>query len=199
MDKLVVGDDALVRSVLAGDREAFAVLVDRHKRGILNYIGASIRSAEDAQDLAQETFLRAYAHLGTYNPALGKFSTWLYHIARNVVRTSLDRRTRRPQPQELGEDETLEQRLPDHRREANPEAMALRGEEDAVVRDALERIPPKMAAVLRLRYYANMEYAEIATTMGLSLGNVKTLIHRGKLALAQRLRERDTETAEVAR
>ncbi|MDE2571077.1 MAG: sigma-70 family RNA polymerase sigma factor [bacterium] len=188
-----------MRSVLAGDREAFAVLVDRHKRGILNFIGASIRSAEDAQDLAQETFLRAYAHLGTYNPALGKFSTWLYHIARNVVRTALDKSTRRPQLQELGEEETLEQRLADLRPEADPEALALRSEEDAAVREALGHIPERMANVLRLRYYANMEYAEIATTTGLSLGNVKTLIHRGKLALAHRLRERDAALTRVVR
>ncbi|TAM72843.1 sigma-70 family RNA polymerase sigma factor [bacterium] len=191
----VNGDDALVRAVLAGDREAFAALVDRHKRGILNFIGASIRSPEDAQDLAQETFLRAYAHLGTFNPALGKFSTWLYHIARNVVRTSLDRQTRRVPIQTLGEDETLEQRLRDERDEIDPETNALRGEEDAAVRAALERIPPRMAAALRLRYYANLEYAEIASTLGLSLGNVKTLIHRGKLALAQRLREREAMAA----
>lgn len=174
------------------------MLVDRHKRGILNFIGASIRSAEDAQDLAQETFLRAYAHLGTYNPALGKFSTWLYHIARNVVRTALEKGARRPQLQQLGEDETLEGRLPDLRREADPEATALRGEEDATVREALDRIPERMAMALRLRYYANLEYAEIATTMGLSLGNVKTLIHRGKLALAHRLREREAAGTEVA-
>ncbi|HVA36687.1 MAG TPA: sigma-70 family RNA polymerase sigma factor [Candidatus Dormibacteraeota bacterium] len=184
--------------MLGGDPEAFAALVDRHKRGILNFIGASIRSPEDAQDLAQETFLRAYAHLGTYNPALGKFSTWLYHIARNVVRTALDRQTRRPQVQELGEEDSLEQRLPDERRESNPEAVTLRGEEDAAVRAALEHIPERMGAALRLRYYANMEYAEIATTMGLSLGNVKTLIHRGKLALAHHLRDREAGGTKVS-
>ncbi|MBV8151264.1 MAG: hypothetical protein JOY59_06885, partial [Candidatus Eremiobacteraeota bacterium] len=70
----------MVDAVLAGDRERFAVLVDRYKRGITNFIGAGVRSPADVADLSQETFLRAYAHLGTFNPHLGRFSTWLYHI-----------------------------------------------------------------------------------------------------------------------
>jgi len=84
-------DEALVARVHGGNRELFSVLVDRYKRGIANFIAASVRSPADAADLSQETFLRAYAHLGTFNPTLGKFSTWIYQIARNVVRTLLER------------------------------------------------------------------------------------------------------------
>ncbi len=65
-------DEELVGSVLAGNRENFSVLVDRYKRGIANFIGASVRSSADVADLTQETFLRAYAHLGTFNPELGQ-------------------------------------------------------------------------------------------------------------------------------
>ena len=184
-------DEALVRLVLGGERESFAVLVDRYKRGITNFIGASVRSSSDVADLSQETFMRAYAHLGTFNPSLGRFSTWIYHIARNVVRTHLGKSLRRPQTQELGEERTLESVLPDLSADADPARGILRAEAEADVRAALSELPERTRAVLSLRYYNNLEYQTIAETMGLSLGNVKTLIHRGKLALAQKMLERE--------
>ncbi len=189
-------DEQLVGQILAGDRDAFALLVERYKRGIANFIGAGVRSSSDVADLTQETFLRAYAHLGTYNAELGRFSTWLYHIARNVVRTFLGRSQRRPVAAELGEDRTLENSLPDASADADPMGGVLRSEAEAEVRAALADLPERTRTVLALRYYDNMDYQSIATTMGLSLGNVKTLIHRGKLALAQKFRER--EAAAVA-
>jgi RNA polymerase sigma-70 factor, ECF subfamily len=189
-------DEQLVGRVRDGDRDAFALLVERYKRGIANFIGASVRPSSDVADLTQETFLRAYAHLGTYNPELGRFSTWLYHIARNVVRTFLGRSQRRPAAAELGEERTLENSVPDASTEADPVGGVLRSEAEAEVRAALADLPERTRTVLALRYYDNMDYQSIATTMGLSLGNVKTLIHRGKLALAQKFRER--EAAAVA-
>jgi len=184
-------DEELVKLVLGGDRDQFAVLVDRYKRGITNFIGASVRSQADVADLAQETFLRAYAHLGTFNPALGKFSTWIYHIARNVVRTFLGKSLRSPQTQEIGEDRTLENMVRDTSRDADPVGGVLRAEAEEQVRAALAELPERTRTVLALRYYDNLDYQAIAEKMGLSLGNVKTLIHRGKIALAQRMREND--------
>ena len=184
-------DEVLVQSVLDGDRDAFAVLVERYKRGIASFIGASVRQPSDVADLTQETFLRAYAHLGTFNPDLGRFSTWVYHIARNVVRTFLGRSLRRPALAELPEEQTLENALPDVSSDADPAGGVLRAEAEAEVRAALAELPERTRAVLSLRFYDNMDYQTIATTMGLSLGNVKTLIHRGKLALAHKLRERE--------
>jgi RNA polymerase sigma-70 factor (ECF subfamily) len=188
-------DEVLVRLVLGGDREAFAVLVDRHKRGITNFIGAAVRGPADVADLSQETFLRAYAHLASFNPALGKFSTWVYHIARNVVRTHLAKTQRRPQTQEFPADQSLENSVPDRSRESDPAGGMLRREAETEVRAALAELPERTRTILSLRYYDNMEYAAIAEIMGLSLGNVKTLIHRGKLALAQKLVEREQRAA----
>jgi RNA polymerase sigma-70 factor (ECF subfamily) len=190
-------DEQLVQLVLGGERECFAVLVDRYKRGITNFIGASVRNQPDVADLAQETFLRTYAHLGTFNPSLGRFSTWIYHIARNVVRTHLGKSLRRPQAQELGEDQTLENALPDLSLDADPAGGVLRAEAESDVRAALAQLPERTRTVLSLRYYDNMEYQTIAETMGLSLGNIKTLIHRGKLALAQKMREREQDALEA--
>jgi RNA polymerase sigma-70 factor (ECF subfamily) len=190
-------DEELVKLVLDGDRERFSVLVDRYKKGITNFIGASVRSRADVADLSQETFMRAYAHLGTFNPSLGRFSTWVYHVARNVVRTHLAKSQRRPQAQDLGADRTLEETLPDTSRDADPASGVLRAEAESDVRAALATLPERTRTVLALRYYDNMEYATIAETMGLSLGNVKTLIHRGKLALAQKLIDRERGAIEA--
>ncbi len=186
-------DERLVQAVLDGDRDAFGHLVERYKRGIASFIGASVRQPSDVADLTQETFLRAYAHLGTFNPDLGRWSTWVYHIARNVVRTFLGRSQKRPAQAELAEDQTLENILPDVSREADPAGGVLRAEAEAEVRAALAELPERTRTVLALRFYDNMDYQTIATTMGLSLGNVKTLIHRGKLALAHKLRQREAD------
>ncbi len=179
--------------VLKGDVHAFAPLVERHNRGVLNFIHASVRSPEDAGDVAQETFMRAYAHLDTFNPNLAKFSTWLYQIARNASRTYLSKESRRPPHEDLYEDETIEQRIPEARREAAPESMLVAADDQRAVRDALGRLQEKMRTALALRYFRHMEYQEIADAMQVSLGNVKTLIHRGKAALAREL-ARTTQT-----
>ncbi|MEA2784742.1 MAG: polymerase sigma-70 factor, subfamily [Candidatus Eremiobacteraeota bacterium] len=186
-----ISDELLVHAVLDGDRDKFGHLVERYKRGIASFIGASVRQPSDVADLTQETFLRAYAHLATFNPDLGRFSTWVYHIARNVVRTFLGRSQRRPALAELGEERTLESTVPDVSLDADPARGVLRAEAEAEVRAALAELPERTRTVLALRFYDNMDYQTIASTMGLSLGNVKTLIHRGKLALAHKLRERE--------
>jgi RNA polymerase sigma-70 factor, ECF subfamily len=191
-------DEALVRRVRSGERELFSVLVDRYKRGIANFISAAVRSPSDVADLSQETFLRAYAHLETFNPALGKFSTWIYQIARNVVRTHLGKSQRRVATQELPEDQTLENALPDLSRDGDPSSGVLREEAERELREALGELPERTRTVLTLRYYNNMEYHTIASTLGLSLGNVKTLIHRGKIALAQKMREKEHHAARSA-
>ena len=107
------------------------------------------------------------------------------------MRTHLGKSLRRPAAADLGEERTLENTLPDLSAEADPAGGVLRAEAEAEVRAALAELPERTRAVLALRYYDNMDYQTIATTMGLSLGNVKTLIHRGKLALAQKMRERE--------
>jgi len=187
-------DEELVRTIRAGQTELFGVLVERYKRGIANFIGASLRDPSEAADLSQETFLRCYSHLGTFNPQLGKFSTWIYQIARNVIRTHLGRSLRRPAPAQLPEEQTLENSLPDLSKEADPAGGILRQEAERELRAALAELPERMRVVLALRYFDNMEYQTIASTLGLSLGNVKTLIHRGKIALAKKIRQREAAT-----
>jgi RNA polymerase sigma-70 factor (ECF subfamily) len=191
-------DEALVRRVRNGERELFSVLIDRYKRGISSFISAGVRNTSDVPDLSQETFLRAYAHLETFNPALGKFSTWIYQIARNVLRTHLGKSQRRVPTQELPAEQTLENTLPDLSAEGDPAGGVLRQEAERELRAALAQLPERTRTVLALRYYNNMEYHTIATTLGLSLGNVKTLIHRGKIALAEKMRQREQHAVAAA-
>jgi|SRR5580698_5412762 RNA polymerase sigma-70 factor (ECF subfamily) len=190
-------DEALVHRVRSGERELFGVLVDRYKRGIANFIGATVRNSSETADLSQETFLRAYAHLGTFNPQLGKFSTWIYQIARNVIRTYLAKSLRSPQVQELSQEQSLDSALPDMSREADPAGGVLREEAERELRAALAELPERTRTVLALRYFDNMEYQTIASTLGLSLGNVKTLIHRGKISLTKKMREREARAVEA--
>ncbi|MEO7202862.1 MAG: sigma-70 family RNA polymerase sigma factor [Candidatus Tumulicola sp.] len=182
-------DEAVIARVREGERELFEVLVERYKRGIANFIGAGVRDSAEVADLSQETFLRAYAHLGTFDPKLGKFSTWIYQIARNVVRTHLGKSLRRPAAAALGDDQMLENALADGSVEADPAGGVLRAEAERELRAALAELPERTRTVLALRYFDNLEYHAIASTLGLSLGNVKTLIHRGKIALAKKMRE----------
>jgi len=190
-------DEALVHRVRSGEREVFGVLVDRYKRGIANFIGATVRNSSETADLSQETFLRAYAHLGTFNPQLGKFSTWIYQIARNVIRTHLAKSLRSPQLQELSQDQSIESALPDISPHSDPAGGVLREEAERELRSALAELPERTRTVLALRYFDNMEYQTIASTLGLSLGNVKTLIHRGKIALTKKMRERERHAIEA--
>lgn len=190
-------DETLVHRVRSGEREVFGVLVDRYKRGIANFIGATVRNPTETADLSQETFLRAYAHLNTFNPQLGKFSTWIYQIARNVIRTYLAKSQRIPQLQELSQEQTLETALADPSPQADPAGGLLRQEAERELRAALAELPDRTRTVLALRYFDNMEYQTIASTLGLSLGNVKTLIHRGKIALTKKMREREARALGV--
>lgn len=190
-------DEALVQRVRSGEREVFGVLVDRYKRGIANFIGATVRNSSEAADLSQETFLRAYAHLHTFNPQLGKFSTWVYQIARNVVRTHLAKSQRMPQLHDLPQEQTLETALADQSAGADPAVGLLRREAERELRAALAELPERTRTVLALRYFDNMEYQTIASTLGLSLGNVKTLIHRGKIALTKKMIEREARALDT--
>lgn len=106
-----------------------------------------------------------------------------------MVRTHLGKEAKRPQTEDIDADESLDQLLPDRRREASPEAMAIATDDERRLRRSLERINERMLTALSLRYFSHMDYQEIADTMQISLGNVKTLIHRGKAALAVAMRD----------
>jgi RNA polymerase sigma-70 factor (ECF subfamily) len=154
----------LIAACQAGLPGAFDVIVERHRRSVYQLCYRFVGNHEDASDLTQDVFLRAFRGLRTFKgqSALG---TWLYRIAVNVClnRVSLKTPIKEPIDQQ--------QHLDD--RSESPSDRILRGERAVQVRAAIHRLPPKQRAALILRMYREMSHREIADTLGSSVGAVK--------------------------
>ncbi len=168
-------DADLVVHAREGRQEAFVALFDRYARPVYNITWRIVGSPTEAEDLTQETFLRAYRTLGALR-APQAFAAWLYRIATTV---SLDaaRRTRVPQA-ELS-DAVLAVH-PDEARWSSPEAAATADEDRRAVRAALARLAPTQRAALTLREIQGMSYGEIAAALGTSAGATEVLLFRAR-------------------
>lgn len=157
-------DRTLVTASLAGERDAFDQIVERHRRGVYRVCYRFVNNHEDASDLTQETFVRAWKALNSFKGEAA-LSTWLYRIA---VNASLSRvGARRLEVESLESD-----RFVDHSVEL-PGASLLREERAEAVRRAIAELPDKQRATLILRAYHDMSHQEIADTLGSSVGAVK--------------------------
>lgn len=162
-------DGALVSSALGGDAEGFAALVRRYERPVYHLAYRTLHDAEEAKDVAQETFLKAYRSLRTFRPE-AKFSTWIFSIAYHACCDRLNRR-RRFSSEELPERADLSPG-PEHRVIALDEAERLR--------DAIELLPEKYRVVVTLYHLQGKQYEEIARVLDLPMGTVKTHLFRAK-------------------
>lgn len=171
-------EEAIVARVLAGDTEAFSELIDRYKVAVFNLCARMLHSPEEAEDAAQEIFLRAYNQLATYQTGR-RFSTWILSIASHYCIDLL--RRRRPQ---VDIDSIAFWKQSD---EPEPEDMALSGETRDEVRELLKTLPDKYRGVTVLRYWQDLSYEEIAEATGLSVGTVKTRLFRARELLAKEL------------
>lgn len=175
-------DRGLVGAAATGDREAFDELVRRHQAQILNLVRALTGGAADADDLAQEAFVRAWRGLGRFRGE-STFRTWLYGVAVNVVRTHHAKRKRfgRLFWTGTGRDE----RDPDPLDRAVTHAGI---EESVVMRDAIDRalaaLPEELREAVTLRDVQGLEYGDIAAALGVPIGTVESRIFRAR----QRLR-----------
>ena len=172
-------DGALVLACQRGDREAFDRLVERYQRGIYRLCYRYVNHHEDANDLAQEAFLKAWRAIGRFRGD-SSFATWLYRIAVNACLNH--RALRRPPTQELPES------LPDPARGA--EARALRDDEAERVRAAVSRLPDKQRATLILKIYHELTHEEVAQILGSSVGTVKSNLFHALANLRRLLDER---------
>lgn len=170
-------DSALVDAARSGSGEAFAVLVDRYRGPIVRLAYRLTHDADEAKDIAQDVFLRAYNRLGEFHPDR-PFARWLFVIARNA---SLDAiRRRRRAATYAAKDEALPI-------EPGPEELALRNDEASRVHAALESLPLKYRDVLDLYYLRGLLYREIALELSIPIGTVKTYISRAKRRLRHEL------------
>jgi RNA polymerase sigma-70 factor (ECF subfamily) len=173
---LISGELELVQRSLEGDLEAWGEIVRRYKEAVFGVAVAILRNRADAEDATQEAFIRAYERLYHYDLSR-KFSTWLFTVTANVAKNML-RKRRRPEPR------------PPIAQVADPAETVWREELHQAVREAVWGLPESYRAPLVLRYWHEMDLAEIAQVLGLRVGTVKTRLHRGRALLRARLAER---------
>ena len=157
-------DHTLVDACRSGRREAFDVIVERHQRQVYQLCYRFAGNHEDASDLAQDVFIRAYRGLHSFK-GQSAFSTWLYRIAVNVCLNRVGARSQTWATLDAAEQADT--------REERADARILRGERAAEVRAAIARLPKKQRAALILRVYHDLPHDQIAAIVGLSVGAVK--------------------------
>lgn len=181
-------DRTLARRAQRGDQEAFAELVTRHQRYVYNLAYRLLRDAQEAEDLAQEAFLRAWRGLGGYRGADeaggAQFTTWLYRIVTNLCYNRLPGLRR----QIAEADKEALERVPAPPAEG-PRASYEAGEQQARVQAAIEALPDKYRLVVTLYYVQGQSYQEIADVLNLPLGTVKTHLYRARERLKALLAE----------
>ena len=169
----------LVDRARRGDQDAFAALMARYERQIFAVTVRMLGDADDAADIAQETFVRAYRALGTTGADL-QFAAWLHRIAANACLDVLRRRQRlRWQPWDGAKHDHLVRSDPTD----DPERAAVGAEAHAAVRRALARVSPRHRRALTLRAFEGLTCDEIGAAMGLSRAAVKSLLYRARREL----------------
>lgn len=179
---LMNSTEELVARVRAGDEEAFRLIFDRYSRPILGFIFDMVGQRELAEDLAQETFVRAFRLLDGLRDET-KLSTWLFSIAKNVARESLRSRRRDAGNIEIDGEEAFE--LRDQAR--NPAGQLLDKELNGVIQTALMRLDEDKRLVFTLKVLQQRSYEEIAEITGFSVGKLKTDLHRARAEMRRRI------------
>ncbi len=188
-------DVELMLGFQAGDLQAFDKLFSRHARSVVNFAYRFVRNREVAEELAQEIFLKVHDAAPEYRPE-AKFTTWLFRIATNVclneIRRPYFKATHRSLDTSATDDCERPVELEDTER-PGPQAAMERRAVAAALKDALERLPEKQRLAFILNKYQDLSYAEVAEVMKISEKAVKSLIHRAKEAMAERLRPLSAE------
>jgi RNA polymerase sigma-70 factor (ECF subfamily) len=176
-------DAELVRRVLAGETELFAVLVDRYRTRLSRYVERFTYDVEDARDITQDVFIKVYGALDSFDPRF-KFSTWLFRIAGNAAIDHLRRRRVRTLPLERPPGEDGEARAVDPpETRPNPHEELTRQRLRTALSHAIDRLPDDYRELISLRHYGEMPYEEIAELKGMPLGTVKNKLFRARQAL----------------
>lgn len=182
------GDEKLVGFAQQGDRKAFEILVERYKQKAFRIAFDFAGDREEAKDLSQEAFLRAYTHLSRFD-GRSSFYTWFYRILVNIC---LDHRRRKRRAPAEEFDESVESRIESSPLTAptfTPDQHAMAGQMSRKVSAALEALPAKQRTAFILKNHHGLSIREIAATMQTAEGTVKVHLHRAVTALRQSLAE----------
>ena len=182
------GDEELVASARRGDRRAFEELVERHKRRAYHIAFDFSRNQEDAKDLSQEAFLKAYTHMKNFD-GRSSFYTWFYRI---LVNLCLDYKRRQKRSPANTFDETVEHQIePSHAPEKprSPDQQVLARQISLKVGEALDALPARQRTAFVLKNHQGLSIKEIAELMETAEGTVKVHLHRAVTALRERLAE----------
>ena len=173
-------DASLIAGTLAGDREAFARLVARHRDGVFSFARHVVGNEADAQDLAQETFVRAYTALSRFREG-SRFEPWLYTIAANLCRSHL----RKARWRFL----SLESAAEAAAHGGDPAATALRRDQDRRLHAAIQALPAEQRIIVVLRHLRGHAYGEIAEIVGLPVSTVEHRLRAARKVLRGALDE----------
>ena len=174
-------DTELVNRIRGGDDDAFRVLVERHSRGVYRSAYRITANAADADDVVQETFLRAYRALGSFD-ARAALTTWLHRIAVNCALDLIDSRRRREGRIDAGEDLALLASS-----DASPDRLALGTEMQRAVAAAMDALTGNERTAFVLRHFEGMPLEEIGQVLGTRLNATKNTVFRAVRKLRQQL------------
>ena len=185
-------DLALVQRTVAGDQRAYELLVIKYQRRIERLIGRMVRDSHLVEDIAQETFIRAYRALPQFRGE-AQFYTWLYRIAVNTAKKALMDLKRDPLIYESAmavHDESDETSRPRHEpsTDETPETVLAAQEIAAAVNAAMEALPEDLRQAVTLREIEGLSYEEIASAMNCPIGTVRSRIFRAREAISSRVR-----------
>lgn len=180
-------DQDLVRRVQQGDKSAFDLLVIKYQHRIVHLVNRYVKDAHEAQDVAQDTFIKAYRALADFRGE-SAFYTWLYRIAINTAKNYLLSRTRRHSEFELEiqDAEQVENAL-QLKDMDTPEDQLMNEQIVEVIKLAIEKLPEEMRIAITLREFEGMSYEEIAEAMDCPIGTVRSRIFRAREAIDEKL------------
>jgi RNA polymerase sigma-70 factor (ECF subfamily) len=181
-------DQELVRRVQAGDQTAFNLLVLKYQHRVLKLVGRFVNDAAEAEDVAQEAFLKAYRALASFRGD-SAFYTWLYRIAINTAKNALVSQRRRPVDFDLDlQDPEQYDRHAKLKEADTPEGVLLTDEIRSVVEEAMEQLPEDLRTAIVLRELEGLSYEEIAEAMDCPVGTVRSRIFRAREAIDKKLK-----------
>lgn len=190
MREAAYSDAELVMRTCGGKSEAFAVLVSRYENQVFNAVMHLVGSRQDAEDIAQEVFMKAFRGLPRFRQK-AKFSTWLYGIMLNCVRTHWRGQRRRRGMLSLDGGRSEEDPSPDPPSGLDgPVALSERNETVELVRNAIDELARDLREIVVLRDIEELSYEEISEVLGLPLGTVKSRLFRARSVLKDKIAPR---------